>query len=77
MSGQDNSTIGGITVVVAESPFDDSNADLILRSSDNVLFYLHSLLLSLVSPLFSAMFTIPTNSHSQEMHDSRPLRSSF
>ena len=72
MSGQDKSTIRDISVTVADSPFDDPKADLIFRSSDGVLFYVHSLLLSLVSPLFSAMFTIPTNSHSQEMHDSRP-----
>lgn len=57
--------------VVAEPPFNDSNADLILLSSDGFLFYVHKLLLSLVSPLFSTMFTLP-DLHSQEIYDGRP-----
>ena len=50
------------TFVVAEAPFNDSNANIILRSSDGVLFYVHNLLLSLVSPFFST----------QDIYDSRP-----
>jgi len=57
--------------VVAEPPFNDSNADLILLSSDGFLFYVHKLLLSLVSPLFSTMLTLP-DLHSQEIYDARP-----
>lgn len=57
--------------VVAEPPFNDSNADIILLSSDGFLFYVHKLLLSLVSPLFSTMFTLP-DLHSQEIYDARP-----
>ncbi|KAJ7504250.1 hypothetical protein B0H11DRAFT_1981373 [Mycena galericulata] len=44
---------------VANSPFDDQNADLILRASDNVDFYVHKILLSLVSPFFQDMFSLP------------------
>lgn len=42
-----------------------------ISSSDGVLFYVHSLLL-LASPIFSTMFTLPTDLHSQETHDDRP-----
>ncbi|KAJ7696527.1 hypothetical protein B0H17DRAFT_845247, partial [Mycena rosella] len=40
-------------------PFTDKDADLILRSSDNADLYVHKLLLSLVSPFFRDMFTLP------------------
>lgn len=45
--------------VVAESPFDKTNADIVLRSCDNVHFYLHKLILGLASPVFETMFTLP------------------
>ncbi|EIN03879.1 hypothetical protein PUNSTDRAFT_19366, partial [Punctularia strigosozonata HHB-11173 SS5] len=43
----------------AHHPFDDVNADVILRSSDNVDFRVHKLILSLSSPFFRDMFTLP------------------
>ena len=57
---------------VASWPFDqDKDTDVILTSCDNVAFYCHKLLLSLVSPVFNAMFTLPGD-QSQELHDGRP-----
>ena len=55
----------------AASPFDDPKADLIIRSSDNILFYVHKSLLSIVSPVFEAMFALPHDT-SQELHNNRP-----
>ncbi|KAK0501580.1 hypothetical protein EDD18DRAFT_1347662 [Armillaria luteobubalina] len=43
---------------IASFPFDDTGADLILRSSDGVHFYVHKALLSLASPVFKDMFNI-------------------
>jgi BTB/POZ domain len=65
-------TVDTFVVSLAEAPFNDSNANIILRSSDGVLFYVHNLLLSLVSPFFSTMFTLPTSLDSQDIYDSRP-----
>lgn len=42
---------------VASHPFDDKNADVILRSSDQVDFYTSKHILRLVSPIFRDMFT--------------------
>ncbi|KAJ7758558.1 hypothetical protein DFH07DRAFT_818525, partial [Mycena maculata] len=45
---------------IAASPYDDpSQADFILRSSNNVNFFVHRLLLALVSPVFKDMFAMP------------------
>ncbi|KDQ50454.1 hypothetical protein JAAARDRAFT_710831 [Jaapia argillacea MUCL 33604] len=43
----------------AAKPFDDPDADVIIRSSDDVDFRLYKLLLSLSSPVFRAMFDLP------------------
>ncbi|KAL1758196.1 hypothetical protein FB107DRAFT_288710 [Schizophyllum commune] len=43
----------------AQAPFDDAEADVILRSSDGVDFRVHKLLLSLVSTFFRDMFSLP------------------
>ncbi|KAF8892200.1 hypothetical protein BD779DRAFT_1642922 [Infundibulicybe gibba] len=40
---------------------DTDDADIILHSSDNVEFHTHRILLSLASPLFKDMFTLPQN----------------
>ena len=56
---------------IASSPFDDPKADLIIRSSDNILFYVHKSLLSIVSPVFEAMFALPHDT-SQELYNNRP-----
>ncbi|KAJ7281373.1 hypothetical protein C8J57DRAFT_1297412 [Mycena rebaudengoi] len=44
---------------VASYPFNDESADIILRSSDDVDFHVHKLILSLVSPVFKDMFSLP------------------
>ncbi|KAF7304027.1 BTB domain-containing protein [Mycena indigotica] len=41
------------------APFNDSTADTILRSVDGVDFLVHSSLLSLASPVFRTMFSLP------------------
>ncbi|KAI8969371.1 hypothetical protein BD414DRAFT_280299 [Trametes punicea] len=43
----------------ASGPFDRDDADLIMRSSDRVDFYVHRIILSLASPIFAGMFTLP------------------
>lgn len=45
---------------VAQSPFDDEElADVIISASDNVDFYLPSVILKLASPFFNGMFSLP------------------
>ncbi|KAF8967751.1 hypothetical protein BDZ97DRAFT_1755837 [Flammula alnicola] len=56
---------------IAEAPFNDPKADFILRSSDGISFYVYRLLLSLVSPIFEGMFTLPGQAP-QELYDGRP-----
>ncbi|KAI0730799.1 hypothetical protein C8Q76DRAFT_716259 [Earliella scabrosa] len=43
----------------AAPPFDQDTADVILRSSDAVDYYVHSVILAQASPFFRAMFTLP------------------
>lgn len=45
---------------IAQEPFDnaDSDADLILRTSDKVDFYVHKIFLRKASPIFADMFTV-------------------
>jgi hypothetical protein len=43
----------------AASPFDHPKADVILRSSDGIDFYVFKLLLTLASPFFETMFNLP------------------
>ena len=40
-------------------PFDHDDADIILRSSDQVDFHVHKIILSLSSPFFKTMFSLP------------------
>lgn len=44
---------------VADPPFNDKEADVIIRTSDDVLFYMSKSLLSFASPHFANMFTLP------------------
>ncbi|EIM88787.1 uncharacterized protein STEHIDRAFT_166783 [Stereum hirsutum FP-91666 SS1] len=44
----------------AKGPFQSPTADCILRSSDNVDYRVHKLILSLASPIFESMFSLPT-----------------
>ena len=45
--------------ILAKAPFDDAQADLILKSSDGVHFHVFKNILSLASPIFNDMFSIP------------------
>ena len=55
----------------ADSPFDnDPNADIVLLTIDKIHFFTHKLLLSLVSPVFQTMFSLPSDS-TQETYDGR------
>lgn len=45
--------------LTAKAPFDDHDADTLLRSSDNVHFYVHSTMLSFASPVFRDLFDLP------------------
>ncbi|GJE95564.1 hypothetical protein PsYK624_117500 [Phanerochaete sordida] len=47
------------TARTAPPPFDKTSADVILRTSDKVDFHAHMIILSLASPFFSTMFSIP------------------
>ena len=55
-------------IALAKAPFDDPQADLILQSSDKVHFRVFKPILSLASPIFKDMFSIPSTP-SQERHD--------
>ncbi|KAJ6556513.1 hypothetical protein DFH09DRAFT_1037738 [Mycena vulgaris] len=44
---------------VPSFPFDDPAGDVILRSSDGIDFHVHRVVLSLASPFFKQMFTLP------------------
>lgn len=46
-------------ISIAESPFDDPNADVVLRTSDNVDFHVFKMLLSMLSPVFRDIFALP------------------
>lgn len=59
-----NSTIIGhdvqrVVITDASSPFDHPDADVIIRSSDNIDFRVFKLFLSFASPVFKDMFTLP------------------
>ncbi|KAA1476991.1 hypothetical protein DENSPDRAFT_564860 [Dentipellis sp. KUC8613] len=51
-----------------DSPFHEpkAGADIILRSSDKVDFYVHKLILSLASPFFNNMFLLPEYAEAAE-----------
>ncbi|KAJ2914822.1 hypothetical protein MD484_g5613, partial [Candolleomyces efflorescens] len=48
------------TAKVAAAPFDDENADIVLRTSDNVDFRVFKIILSYASPFFKTMFSLPS-----------------
>ena len=51
-----------------------ANSDLILRSSDHVDFRVHKLILSIASPIFEDMFSLPQTSQSIDEHrDGLPI----
>ncbi|TFY63458.1 hypothetical protein EVG20_g6301 [Dentipellis fragilis] len=51
------------------SPFDAENADIVLRSSQWVDFRAHKLLLSLASPVFKSMLSMPQPNSPADSHD--------
>lgn len=56
----------------ASAPFDHAKADVILRSADGVEFRIFMLFLSLASPIFEALFSLPQapgGASDQEMKD--------
>ncbi|KAF5373270.1 hypothetical protein D9615_007393 [Tricholomella constricta] len=59
----------------ARPPFDDLGADIILRSSSGVDFYLSRPILSFASPFFDTMFSLPLPQAGavQEMKDGKPV----
>jgi hypothetical protein len=60
----------------AGAPFDDPDADIILRSSDNVDFRIFKQFLTYASPVFRAMFSLPQVSqgdNSNEMKYGLPI----
>jgi len=65
-----------VDIIVAEPPFNDASedADLILRSSNNVHFYVNKTILAIVSPVFKNMISIPNQAplSAQEFVDHRP-----
>ncbi|KAI0255773.1 hypothetical protein BJV78DRAFT_1173209 [Lactifluus subvellereus] len=57
---------------LANAPFDDTRADVILRSSDGVNFRVFKIILSLASPIFADMFSIPQPTPN-EFHTEPPV----
>ena len=54
-----------VPITVAEAPFNDPDADVVLCTADNVHFWVYKVLLSLASPVFKDMFRLPQPSQSQ------------
>jgi BTB/POZ domain len=55
-------------------PFDDTDADVILRSSDRVDFLVYMVILSKASPVFNSMFSLPQPANAVRIPpDSRPI----
>ncbi|KAG6332060.1 hypothetical protein ID866_7031 [Astraeus odoratus] len=57
---------GGQTLSIAQHPFDSFDADVILRSSDNIDFRVFKCILSLASPVFKDMFVLGTMVYRQD-----------
>ena len=58
---------------LADAPFDDRRADLVLRSSDGVNFFVFKVVLSLASSVFADMFTLPLPAAPQNSSDEPPV----
>jgi len=59
MSTESSSSRCQAQATLAAPPFDDTRADLVLQSSDEVHFRVFKIILSLASPIFADMFCIP------------------
>ncbi|OCH90547.1 hypothetical protein OBBRIDRAFT_593562 [Obba rivulosa] len=55
----------------ASSPFDDPDADVIIRTSDRTDFRLYKVVLSIASPVFKDMLPIPQPDHNGSPHELR------
>lgn len=55
----DDDAAPSTTTTTAQHPFDDEGGDVVIRSADNVDFFVHKLVLSLASPFFHDMFSLP------------------
>ncbi|KAJ6527946.1 hypothetical protein DFH09DRAFT_1045597 [Mycena vulgaris] len=53
---------------IPQHPFDDPTADVILTSPDGIDFHVHRVVLSLLSPVFKAMFTLPQPPDEPKIH---------
>ncbi|PCH36295.1 hypothetical protein WOLCODRAFT_108515 [Wolfiporia cocos MD-104 SS10] len=53
------STVNGTPAKPAPSPFDRTDADVVIRTCDNTDFRVHRIILSLASPFFQSMFSLP------------------
>lgn len=65
-----------MNITDAKAPFDNLDADIILRSSDNIDFRVFKLLLSLASSFFKDMFMLPQASegvNSNKTRDDLPI----
>ena len=81
-SGAASASTAIITIMVdhpqistAQAPFDDMEADVVLRSCDCVDFYVYKAVLSLASPFFKNMFSLPqtTQASEQTVRQSAPV----
>ncbi|TFK53461.1 hypothetical protein OE88DRAFT_1252867 [Heliocybe sulcata] len=57
------------TPAEAGSPFNKPTADIIVRSSDNVLFRVHKIILSMASDVFESAFSFPQPENVQNIED--------
>lgn len=66
-----------LVAATASSPFDDEEADIILRTSDNIDFLVYSVLLRISSPFFKTLLSLPqppsTADPTQEVCDGKPI----
>jgi BTB/POZ domain len=53
---------------LADAPFDNAGADVVLQSSDKVHFHVFKNILSIASPVFADMFTLPSLP-SEKLHE--------
>ena len=62
------------TDTIASHPFDDKSGDVILRSSNHVLFYVHKVILSYASGFFRVLLTLdrPQSDNSEHKNESPP-----
>jgi hypothetical protein len=55
------------------TPFNDRRVDAVLRTSDLIDFRVHTLVLSLASPVFDSMFNLPQPPDAEKKEDALPV----